>query len=177
MNSKSLVNVSKLLNPRTVGQTSDYTFTVILMNIMTLTVANIKDIIFKRREVEGITEMNIWKVELDLKVIEDILPKMNLKNLTLGEKEKQLRICSKKLLSYLVIFALPFHFISAQVLDNLKKRPKMTLPDSKSLKEHIDKELPKNLKIPVTQYEFDIILSTDVRDPCDASNLKNLISS
>ncbi|RIA94886.1 hypothetical protein C1645_817365 [Glomus cerebriforme] len=114
-----------------------------------LTVANIKDIIFKRREVEGITEMNIWKVELDLKGIEDILPKMTLKNLAIRwNLFMYLRDILIKMTKYL-------RKIIQSIIVDLERKRKA---------ERIDKKLPENLKIPVTQHELDILLSTDVRD-------------
>jgi len=50
----------------------------------------------------------------------------------------------------------------------------MTLPEVESLKEHIDRELPKELKIPLTQREFNMLLSNDIRDFCGPDDLRIL---
>jgi len=50
----------------------------------------------------------------------------------------------------------------------------MILPDVESLKEYIDKELPEDLKIPLTQREFDLLISNDIRDICNSDDVRNL---
>ncbi|CAB4416450.1 unnamed protein product [Rhizophagus irregularis] len=46
------------------------------------------------------------------------------------------------------------HDVSIQILDEFRKRPRLTLPDAKYLKDHIDREL--DIKIPLLQYEFEV---------------------
>jgi hypothetical protein len=45
-----------------------------------LTVANFKDDLFSRKELQGITEMNIWKVELEFDDIKRISTEDDIKN-------------------------------------------------------------------------------------------------
>lgn len=64
--------------------------------------------------------------------------------------------------------------ISGEILDKLRKRPRMTLPNVESLKELIDKELTEEIKLPLTQREFDTLLSNDINDICSSSDLRVL---
>jgi hypothetical protein len=64
--------------------------------------------------------------------------------------------------------------VSCQTLDKLRKRPKMTLPEIGLLGEFLDSELPENLKIPLTQYEIDMLKSDSITDPCSLDDLRIL---
>src|SRR5437762_6050287 len=61
--------------------------------------------------------------------------------------------------------------VSGRVLDEFRKRPRMSLPDVEYLKEHIDKELPEEIKIPLTQREFNMLISNDISDFCSPNDL------
>src|SRR5436190_18319588 len=98
-------------------------------------------------------------------------------------KEKGRRVRMRNILSHchscitfchLQMFLLTFivRDVSIEILDEFRKRPKMTLPDVNCLKEHIDKEL--DIKIPLLQADFDGLISTDLEDPCLADDLEIL---
>ena len=64
--------------------------------------------------------------------------------------------------------------VSGQILDAFRKRPKVTLPKADCLKELIDMELPENMKIPLTQREFNTLISNDINDLCGPDDLRVL---
>ena len=51
-----------------------------------LTIANFKDILFNRRELQGITTTNVWKVKLDFHEINNISTEEDIKNHNKSEK-------------------------------------------------------------------------------------------
>jgi hypothetical protein len=76
-------NTSKIFN-LPIGKIS--TINDVNIEFEDLTVANFKDNLFSRKELQGITEMNIWKVELEYNDIKNFSTEDGIKNHVYSKK-------------------------------------------------------------------------------------------
>ncbi|GBB92862.1 hypothetical protein RclHR1_25710002 [Rhizophagus clarus] len=64
--------------------------------------------------------------------------------------------------------------VGGEVLRRLIKRPRLTIPEIGSLSEFLDRELPEDIKIPISQNEIDMLQSKNVTDLCSLDDLRVL---
>ncbi|CAG8529909.1 9250_t:CDS:2, partial [Funneliformis mosseae] len=149
------------------------------------TISNFKEQLFYKQSVKNVVKgpdnMDLLKVEFDLKSlkykIKDeiinvgmIMDPWLLFAKYFNESDKK---PERDHLHIIIVVPITVQDISSQILNKLQKRPKMMLLNVKSLKGLIDKELPEEIKLPLTQYEFDILISNDISDICSSNDLNN----
>jgi hypothetical protein len=87
-------------------------------------------------------------------------------------------MCSR---NYLLL-CIPYKFyytyivqdVSAQVLDTLRKIPKVTLPAVNELASFLEQPIPVHMKIPILQHEFNSLVINDSEDSCTREDLEIL---
>ncbi|RHZ82138.1 hypothetical protein Glove_114g70 [Diversispora epigaea] len=72
---------------------------------------------------------------------------------------------------HVVIERLSVHDVSGKILNAFKKIPNLTLPEVDELANFLEKPIPENMKMPLSQREYDNFLNPNLDDLCTSEDL------
>ncbi|GBC04664.1 hypothetical protein RclHR1_00580029 [Rhizophagus clarus] len=158
----------------------------IKINLKIFKVGHLRDHIYNIKKIDNKYEIKLWKVNnIDKDRIENDFTEHDIAQKLKGQEMQNNNLFNKYFKDELanhnkiemenihIIVMIPattavlegkVRDISGQFMKKLSMRPRITLPEVERLKDFIDEELPEDMKIPLTQREFDTLISDDLID-------------